>query len=212
MIVETKSAFLNHLLLWWLSASVLSIIFLPLVFTASDFEISKSEVAFFSDLGRSTDSVTSTANSAYDVIFVRTGAAKFISWISTDSTSGFTKSGALQSGTNWSATWFEGALSMIYRMLWRVIALWPIYLSGLFAFCLPAMIDGLVVRAKKKYDFLQSNPVFFYGSAHSAALCFGLGLFIPILPMDINLPMLMFYFSAVAAALWVAAANFQTGQ
>jgi hypothetical protein len=212
MIVETKSSFANHLFLWWITATIFSFIFLPAIFLPKDFEVSQSEVAFFTGIGRDTGLVTASANHLYTIIFETTGLAKIFNELYLKADMGQAHQAGLSNGVQWARSWVDGFLSMAYRGIWRTLALWPVYIAGIISFCIPALIDGLVIRAKKKYDFLQSNPVFFYGAAHSVALCFGMGFFIPIIPVDIGILMIGGFFSIVALALWVAASNFQTGQ
>lgn len=212
MYVETKSSFLNHFLLWVLTATAFSLIFLPYLMPADSFSVSKEEIEFFNDLGRDTKAVTKSANSIYSAIFDGTGAGVAIDNIfhKTDRAE-VTRSGIVVA-VDWARKWMDNFTRMIFRGIWRLIALWPIYLAGMLTFCIPAFVDGLVARAKKKYDFLQSNPVFFYGASHFVAFAFGASIFVPIAPLPLSGVLIAALIAFVALAMRVAAANFQTGQ
>lgn len=212
MLIETKSSFLNHLLLWVVTVTLFGLVFLPFFMSPVAFEVSIEEVRYFRSLGRDTSAVTESANNAYKAIFDDSGATQVIDAFFHRNNRQDNERAGIAKGVDWARRWMDNFTRMVYRGIWREIALWPIYIAGILSICIPAVVDGLAVRAKKKYDFLQSNPVFFYGAAHAVSLVLGLAFFVPIAPMAIDSTMLTICFMAVALSLWIATANLQTGQ
>lgn len=195
-----------------ITATIFAMVFLPWYMPAESFDVSIDEIEFFTNLGRDVDGVSKTANAAYKLIFNDTGVAQVIDHFYHNNDKAENTRAGIVKAVDWARKWMDNFTRMVYRGMWRLIALWPIYMAGLATFCVPAMIDGLVTRAKKRYDFLQSNPIFFYGAAHAIAFAFGLGFFIPFIPLPIDTLMIAGFTTVVALSLRVAAANFQTGQ
>lgn len=209
--LEIKNHFARHSLLWWFTLPIAAVLVLPMVFPEGSFHISSSEIQFFSEWGRNVSDVSSAADSIFKTAFIDTKIAKYVSEffvmphsVAWHSEAARDAAGATQNFNN--AFWM-----MIYRGIWRCCALWPIYIGIFVSMVLPAFVDGLVTRAKKSFNFRFHNPVYFYSSMHTMVLVLGLGVFIPLMPMNLNALLLAAFAGLLSVAFWVMAANFQTG-
>ncbi|MGT2455692.1 DUF4400 domain-containing protein [Cupriavidus basilensis] len=204
-----KSEFNQHILFWWLLAPLVALLILPAVMAPESFQIEPAEVRFLSNWGGQHREVTRRA----DEKFARWVVAP--RWVerSVSLTQPLGVGGpALSAGaTGWLRDWVTGFWMLLYRVLWRVLALGPLYLTAAIGFALPAFVDGIGSRLKKRYDFGQHNPIFFYSSMHFVLLAIGLAMFVPITPLTLTPMVLGGFFLATAAAVWVMAANLQTG-
>ncbi len=210
-VIEVKNNFARHTLLWWFTMPIAATLVLPMVFPHGSFNISKSEMDFFADYGRNIATVTVNADVIFKSAFVNTGIAEYMGkFFSSEGAFNLAPKAvqfAASAGQNYnSAFWM-----MIYRGIWRFCALWPIYVGIFFSMVLPSFIDGLVTRAKKSFNFQFHNPVYFYSSMHTAVLVLGMGVFIPLLPMDLNSALMAGFSVLLCLSFWVTASNFQTG-
>lgn len=203
--IETKSTFLNHLAFIMVTITAFALIFLSAIMSSDSFDVTNPEMKFLTNMGRDTEQVTRLATSAYNVAFESTPANVAIDYVFHKNDRFENEGAGILAGVDWARKYADNFTCMIYRGIWRLIALWPIYLTGIITFCIPAMIDGLVLRAKRKYDFLQSNPAFFYGAMHFVSLTIGLVFLIPIV---IDTTMIAGLLLLVASSFWAVAANF----
>ena len=206
--IEVKNQFAAHGIFWMLTLPLVAIVGLPAVMSASDFIVTPHEVRFFSKvLGRDTVSIEHLEDAWYKFLFEDTHIAstlrEFFSPVK-----GAASRGAFSSlGQNYN----NGLWLMVYRGLYRISGLWPVALAVMLALGVPCLIDGLAVRARKSYNFQFHNPVFFWSAGHLLILVIGLGIFLPFLPIPLTIPVLAGFFAVFCGAIWITAANFQTG-
>lgn len=204
--VGIKNTFLSHFIFWVAFLPLLTIIFVPLF--SPDQQINDSEINMVQTFGVNMEKVNSSANHAFSTVFIATGIM--------DATEGFVST-KLQQGSNtgkvgFAARWLRGVYLMIYKSIWRLYALLSMFFIPVIALCVPAAVDGLMIRARKNYRFETSNPVFFYSSTHAFTLVFGLFFFLPIAPITLSANMLAIMLGGLSIAVWVASSNFQTGR
>jgi hypothetical protein len=182
----------------------MTIIFLPLVNPEQN--IDPAEVKMLQGMNVDISQLTERANTSFSNAFIVTGIMP--------ATEGFFVKPP-QQGTarppSATAKWIRGVWLMTYKFVWRVHALWQIFLIPLIALSIPAIIDGIAVRSKKKFSFDRSNPIFFYASTHLVTLVLGLFVFLPLSPVTLTTNLLVAMLVALTLAIWVASANFQTG-
>lgn len=202
---SVSNSHFGHFLFWVLFLPLLSLILLPMVLPAQDIDPKEVQMvqAFNVDVGQLQDK---TSN-AFSAMFITTGLMGATESFFAPKVSG--PAGRVQ-GT-FATKWIRGVWLMVYKMIWRWNALLWIFVVPVVALCVPAVVDGLAVRAKKKYLFETSNAVFFYSSAHVATMALGLFFFLPLAPITLTAIALFGIILAMAAAMWVTAANFQTG-
>lgn len=204
-----KSEFNQHILFWWLLAPLVALLILPGVMAPESFQVAPAEVRFLSNWGGQHREVTASADEKFERWFVAPGWVKrSVSLTQPQRMGGL---GLSAGATGWLRDWVTGFWMLVYRVLWRVLALGPLYLTAAIGFALPAFVDGIGSRLKKRYDFGQHNPIFFYSSMHFVLLAIGLAMFVPITPLTLTPMVLGGFFLATAAAVWVMAANLQTG-
>lgn len=208
--IEVKNQFANHAIFWWVGLPLIAMFVLPLLIPPESFVITAEEVEFFKNMGIETSSATNSANDWFKTLFVDTKVRELFQ--STFINSNMPMSSELQkSSRSFTSNWNDGFWNMFFRAIWRLHALWPVYLGGCISFVIPAFIDGLTVRAKKKYNFQVHNPVFFYASTHFAVLVLGLAVFLPFLPITLNALHIGGFFCVLALSMWIVASNFQSG-
>lgn len=203
-----KSEFNRHILFWWLIAPLLTLLILPAFMQPESFAIASEEVRYLTHWGSRVHPVTERADALFNSLFVDSG------WVrgSLDLAQPRTRDLPAATGLfRWLHGWIAGFWMLLYRVIWRVYALLPIYLAAILGYALPAFVDGLTTRLKKRYDFGQHNPIFFYSSMHFVLLAVGLALFVPITPLTLTPWILGGYFLLTAAAVWIMASNLQTG-
>ena len=199
--VAVKNTFGSHLILWCLFLPLLSLIFIPLFFP--DQPISDTEVQMVANMDIDVNSLTDSANSRFTSMFIDSGfKAKSES---------FFNSGTQNAFQGFGARWINGVWMMIYKALWRAYVLARIFFIPLLVMAIAAAVDGSGVRARKKYRFQTTNPVFFYSSTHLVVLMTGIFAFLPLAPISLSATALVGLLVALAAGIWLSAANFQTG-
>lgn len=159
------------------------------------------------DLGVDIDDLTAETNKTFSDMFISNGMMS--------NTEQFFSAGenarfhTFESG--WAAKWIRGVWLMIYKAIWRMKALWLIFFLPAVALCIPAAFDGIMARAKKKYEFGSFNPVAFYSSTHLISFIIGMFVFLPLTPIALSTVILTLMLLGIAAAVWVAASNLQAG-
>ncbi|UTY55882.1 DUF4400 domain-containing protein [Massilia sp. erpn] len=199
--VAIKNSFGSHLALWCLFLPLLSLIFLPLVFPNQP--ISEAEVWMVASLDINVNALTESANGKFTSLFIDSG-------IKPKSEALFSSDGVLFAG-GLPQRWMNGVWMMIYKALWRTYVLTRIFFLPLLVLVVAAAVDGSGVRARKKYKFEMSNPVFFYSSTHLVVMMCGLFAFLPLAPIPLSSTVLVALLLALGAGVWLSAANFQTG-
>lgn len=209
--IEVKNQFANHAIFWWFSMPLVITLLMPMMLNANRFEIHSDEIAFFKEVGTDTGRTTISTNHLYQAAFIDTGVTKaFGNTFAHDKKDANQKSiGNISSSI--SRDWNDGLWLMLYRAIWRLQALLPIYIAGLLAFILPAFVDGIVTRGKKRFNYQVHNPVVFYSATHFSVLVLGLAVFIPFLPFVLSSLYIGGFTMTLAGSMWLLASNFQTG-
>jgi hypothetical protein len=197
-----ENSFGGHYILWAIFLPMLTLIFAPLIW--QDQRIAEPEIAMVRALNIDTDALTSSANRTFGRLFIATGAMPA-------SESYFNSAGQATKGVKLGADWMHGVWLMVYKAVWRIHALVKVFFIPLIALLIPAAMDGLIVRARKKYRFETSNPIFFYSSMHIVVLMIGLFTFLPIAPITLSAGVLFVLLAGLSVGVWTATSNFQTG-
>lgn len=211
--IEVKNQFARHGLFWVWILPIILLVSLPALLPTERMTIKTGEVAFLQKLGVDTDKVASTANDVFRQWFVATGAVQATRRFVTPRQQHVTNEtpDGVRDSASITQRFVQNFWLMVYRVIWRLIGLWPLFSVLMLAFVLPAVVDGATSRAKMADTFGQSNPVFFWGAGHSAVGVLGIFFLLPLLPIPIGMLMLYGTVAVVSFSLWVLAANFQTG-
>lgn len=208
--IEVKNPFALHVIFWWFGMPIIATLLLPYLYGASVFRISPEEVIFFRELGVDIAATTNRANSWFKTCFVDTKLVSLFQ--SSFNLTTLEIANPLQTtAREITSDWSDGLWNLLFRAFWRIAALWPIYVAGIICFVFPAFVDGLSTRSIKKYNFQVHNPLIFSISTHFAAMISGLAVYIPFLPVSLNALYIGIFLIALAGAVWVLAANFQSG-
>lgn len=200
-----KNTFARHLMTWVVFLPLLSVIFIPMV--TDNQNIDEAEVLMVQSFNIDLEQLTAKTNSIFSSAFITTGIME-----STENFfSGKNPTTGQAPAPGMAAKWIRGVWLMIYKTIWRWHALWWIFFIPALALCVPAAVDGLSIRARKRYCFETSNPLFFYSSTHAVTMVLGLFFFLPVLPMTLSALILFGMLLVMATAVWIATANFQTG-
>jgi hypothetical protein len=202
---SVSNSHFGHFLFWVLFLPLLSIVLLPLILP--DQSIDPAEVEMVQTFNIDTVKLQERSSSMFSSMFITTGAMGATEAFFAPNVG--VQAGLLQGA--FSAKWIRGVWLIMYKMIWRWHALFWIFIIPVVALCVPAVIDGLMVRARKKYQFETSNAVFFYSSAHIATMALGMMFFLPLAPVTLSAIALFGLIIAMASAMWVTASNFQTG-
>lgn len=209
---SVKNTFMSHIVFWLVFLPILTIIFLPLLKMKAD--IDPSELKMVAGAGVNVGEVADKVNARFSDWFIRSGIMPATESFFGGYVPGRQQQEGMGMATNmrmFAADWVRGMWIVIYRAMWRLQALSGIYVAALFAICLPALIDGLAIRARKRYQFENYNPVFFYFSYHSAVLVLGMLFYLPIVPVALSPLIVIMFLGLLGTAIWWAAANLQTG-
>lgn len=202
---SVQNSHFSHLVFWVFFLPLLAIILLPLVLP--DQNIDESEVKMMAAFNVDVDKLQERTSGTFSAMFVGTG-------VMSATEAFFSPKGApagTQKQTSFSTKWIRGVWLMTYKMIWRWHALLSVFFLPMLALCIPAAVDGFTVRARKRYEFETSNPVFFYSSAHVLTLVLGVFCFLPLAPLTLSAIVLLGLLAALTVAVWIAASNFQTG-
>jgi hypothetical protein len=200
---SVQNSHVRHFIFWVLFLPLLAVVFVPALLPEQ--QISDAEVAMVQKFGVDTQRLQEKANATFSSVAVSTGAMIVSENFFAPKTSGDVKQNAF------GAKWIRGVWLMVYKLIWRSYALVWIFFIPALALCIPAAIDGIAVRARKKYQFEMANPVFFYSSAHLFTLVLGLFFFLPVAPLSLSANVLVCMLLIMALAVWMTASNFQTG-
>jgi hypothetical protein len=198
---KVDNSFGGHLVLWAFFIPLLSLIFIPVLAPTAGL-ISQDEVSMLANMNVDVDAMTAAADARFNSMFVANG------WMAaTEKFFGYGRPDAVTFAGNW----IHGVWLMLYKATWRLYALkWMFFIPLVFV-VVPAAVDGFLVRARKKYRFQSSNPVFFYSSMHMVVLMFGLFAFLPLAPINMTAEIMFGLLGVLAVGTWTAASNFQTG-
>lgn len=206
--VAVQNTFGRHLILWCMFLPLMALIFIPMLMPEQT--VNPSEVEMVAGFNIDVNSLTEAANARFQSMFVDSGLVprteQFFAPSPTSSQSSATT--AIQS---FGEQWVHGVWLMVYKATWRAYVLLRIFFLPLLVLSTAAAIDGFGVRARKKYRFETTNPVFFYSSTHLVVLMAGMFAFLPLAPITFSMTMLVGLLVAMAAGVWWSSSNFQTG-
>jgi hypothetical protein len=208
--MEVKNQFAKHTLFWVILLPFMAVILMPAFLNAQALKLPMSEADAIRELGQDPDAITRRTNEAFSALFVETGAMRTMDKLFRAKAKQGDPAG-VKSAQRISDGYLTGMWHMLYRAMWRFNGLWPVLSVLLLAVVVPAVVDGLVIRATKLDQFKPHNPVYFWGATHTAISTAGLFLFLPFLPIPLSTALLYGVVGLVAAALWVTSSNLQTG-
>lgn len=206
--IEVKNQFVSHGLFWIWVLPFAIFLLAPAFINREEMQIPPAEIALIKELGQDVKSVNEKANHIFNAVF--SDAAKISKRFLTSSVNSDDPL-AIRRTAAGTIKYHDNLWHMIYRAVWRLAGLWPTFLALALAVALPALVDGLVIRAKKVDVFKSHNPVFFWGAGHALVMVVGVFILLPLLPYTISMPVLYGTVGAIAMALWVTAANLRTG-
>ena len=206
---RSTNPFIRQVYFWWLIAPILTSIILPAVMPAGSFKVQSEEQAFLVECGRDVGAVTQTATSVFTSWFINTGFVDDTMDPSrhamNSQRTGYAWMGGIFHG------WFQRFWLFVYRIVWRWVAFWELYVVCILGIAGPCLVDGLIVRAKKRYRFGQYNPLAFNVSGTLFALAVGWMFYVPMLPLPLTALFMGGFFCVFALFAWFTSANFQRG-
>ncbi|MDD2609387.1 MAG: DUF4400 domain-containing protein [Giesbergeria sp.] len=206
--IEVKNQFVRHGLFWIWVLPFAIFLLVPAFVSREEMQIPPAEIALMQELGQDVQKINERADRVFTAVF--SDAARFSKKLLTSSVS-LDDPSSIRRTAAATVKYHDNLWHMVYRAVWRLAGLWPTFLALALAVAMPALVDGLVVRAKKIDVFESHNPVFFWGAGHSLVMVVGVFVLLPLLPYTISMPVLYGTVGAIALALWVTAANLQTG-
>ena len=206
--IEVKNQFVRHGLFWVWVLPFAIFLLVPAFVSREEMQIPPAEIALMQELGQDVQKINERADRVFTAVF--SDAARFSKTLLTSSVS-LDDPSSIRRTAAATVKYHDNLWHMVYRAVWRLAGLWPTFLALALAVAMPALVDGLVVRAKKIDVFESHNPVFFWGAGHSLVMVVGVFVLLPLLPYTISMPVLYGAVGAIALALWVTAANLQTG-
>ena len=195
-------SFLRHLVFWCLFLPSLMLVMVPLVWPNQSLD--PAEVAMVSRWLDDVDAVTQAAND------------HFTSWFDDTHLIAITRSFLHPAKPasplwdvrpDWSADWIDAFWAMLYRAIWRWMALKSMLLAPVLVLASAALIDGFTVRARKTYRFEAAHPGLYYAAMHGVMLILGMTCFLPLAPLVLTPWMLGAMVATITVALWLLAAN-----
>lgn len=200
---SVNNTFFRHLVFWILFIPLLTLIIVP-VFEPEQ-PISLDEVQMVKDFGIPLDQVADKTRHTFEQLFVQTK----IMPVTEDFFSGKNRMHYRDRNGEFSANWIRGVWMMMYRALWRMYAFSSVFFVPVVIFSIPAVIDGLALRARKNFRFTYDSPGKFYFSTHLLMLAIGLFVCIPFLPVLMTAHFLAVLLVSMTGAVWVSVANFR---
>lgn len=204
---RSTNPFIKQIYFWWLIAPLLSAVLFPAFCSFDSLKVQQPEVDLVAQCDRDLQKINQRANDRFNAWFVSTGLVhRSLADAQRAEASGF-------QGYTWMGTmshaWFARFWLFTYRVIWRWTAFWPLYLAGVFGIAAPCLADGLAIRAKKRYEFGQYNPLAFNVSGTLFALAIGWLLYLPLLPVPLTGGLMVSFFAILGGFAWVSTANFQ---
>lgn len=204
---RSTNPFVKQIYFWWLIAPLLSALLFPAFCSVETLKIQPPEQELVEQCHRDLQTINERATDHFNSWFVSTGlVARSLAEPQRAEASGW--NGYTWMGTM-SHTWFSRFWLFTYRVIWRWTAFWPLYIAGVFGIAGPCLADGLVMRAKKRYEFGQYNPLAFNVSGTLFALAIGWFIYLPMLPVALTGVIMASFFGILGAFAWFTTANFQ---
>jgi hypothetical protein len=204
---RSTNPFVRQVYFWWLIAPVLTALLVPAFCSDETLEIQPAEIELVEQCNRDVVAINESASNHFLSWFVATGIVKssVSGSVHAEETgwTGYSRMGSL------AHTWFTKFWKFVYRLIWRWTAFWPLYIAGVGGIALPCLIDGLVIRAKKRYEFGQYNPLAFNVAGTLFSLAVGWMVFVPMVPFALTAVFMMGFFLVLGLVGWFATSNFQ---
>lgn len=206
-----KNTFLRHIVFWIFFLPLMTIVIFPLLKLKTN--IHPDEIEMVAAAGVDIAAVTAKVNSRFAAMFIKNGImpASEAFFGGNHKTQRGEGMGLAATAAEQAASWIRGVWLIIYRAMWRMHAMSGLYIAAILSVCLPALVDGLSIRARKRYQFQNHNPVHFYFSFHTAVFVVGLMLFLPLVPVALTPVIVAGAMLSLGLAIWWAAANLQAG-
>lgn len=207
-----KNSFTSQAVFWLFFLPLLTLIFLPLL--SSDTNIEQAELDMIAKSGTDIAAVTLATQDQFRRWFIDTGVMDASTRFFGGQTPGYSSGPNLalvDQASSLASGWVMNVWALLYKCMWRLHALFWIYVAAIGAVCLPCLWDGIWVRARKRYNFQTHNPLVFNMSTHLAVMVVGLLVYIPLIPVTLTPVVIAGFIAFLGASLWWAAANFQTG-
>jgi len=207
-----KNSFTSQAVFWLFFLPLLTLIFLPLFYSNTNIEMAELEMIQAS--GTDIPTVTQATQDQFRRWFIDTGIMEATTSFFGGKTSGYMaapKQPMVEQASALASGWVGNVWALLYKCMWRLHALFWVYVAAIGAVCLPCLWDGIWVRARKRYNFETHNPLVFNMSTHLAVMVVGLLVYIPLIPVSLTPPVIAGFMVFLGASLWWAAANFQTG-
>ncbi|MBN3761053.1 DUF4400 domain-containing protein [Burkholderia sp. Ac-20365] len=205
---RSTNRFVTVIYFWWLIAPILSAMLFPAFMPAEGLQIQAPEVDFAIQCDRDLAQINESARANFDAWFVQTGILRqtLTSSVHAEDTgwSGYSWMGGM------THKWFAKFWMFTYRVIWRWTAFWPLYIAGIFGIVAPCLGDGLVVRARKRYEFGSYNPLAFNIWGTLLSLGIGLMIYLPMWPWSLTAIVMASLFCGLGGFAWFATANFRT--
>lgn len=117
-----------------------------------------------------------------------------------------TESPPLGEMTRISAQWVIGFWKTIYRAYWRGQALWDMLFWAVIWVGAALVVDGMVFRAKRRFQFMGSEAGQLYFALYVGSTALGMLVFLPLAPFSLNGWYVLLWLSGALGALWALAA------
>ena len=207
-----KNSFTSQAVFWLFFLPLLTLIFLPLF--NSNTNIEQPELNMIQSSGTDIAAVTLATQDKFRRWFIDSGvmdaSTKFFGG-QTPNYQGGPQLAMVDQASALASGWVMNVWALLYKCMWRLHALFWVYVAAIGAVCLPCLWDGIWVRARKRYNFETHNPLVFNMSTHLAVMVVGLLVYIPLIPFTLTPAVIAGFMAFLGASLWWAAANFQTG-
>lgn len=218
--IEVKNHFVKHLFFWAILA-ITFILVAPALMDQSATSVTPKEREYFESIGVNVDLAELRAQNTFQSWFVATGIKESLDRVfkpkkskdanKPSSSDPFSTSPSFSKMFSFSSGYVDGLWATVLKGLTRIHMLWPIMLAVLLCMGLPCLIDGIVTRAKKTYNFEYHNPVYFWTSGHAVVIVLGCSLMLPFLPLSITMLAVTAFTVVLCTSIWMLASNFQTG-
>ncbi|MFP3637945.1 DUF4400 domain-containing protein [Paraburkholderia sp. SIMBA_054] len=204
---QSTNPFVKQIYFWWLIAPILSALLFPAFCSIESLKVQPPEVELVEQCDRDVAQINERASGHFNSWFVETGILRqtLSSSLRAEDTgwSGYSWMGGM------THKWFSKFWLFTYRLIWRWTAFWPLYLAGVFGIAAPCMVDGLVIRAKKRYEFGSYNPLAFNVWGTLFSLSIGWMIYVPMLPVPLTGVLMSGFFCLLGGFAWITTANFQ---
>lgn len=200
--------FISKIYFWWIIAPVLSFVLFPFFLQEKSFHIAPDEITFLRDCGRDVDDVTAAVSAAFKTAFVDTGAVAMTvgdyERAEDSEYTGYARVGAYMHA------YMARMWLMLFRAMWRLAALWTLYVVGFLGIFLPFLIDGMVVRAKRRSEFGLYNPISFNISGSGGAVFVGWLFYLPLVPWPLTGLLMLAFFAGLGLMTYFTVGSFQS--